>query len=67
MGDVTLDGGDSGIVIDGNELLRGLTGLERRGLGNVALEVSRGVGGGDGVDEAERKVGPGFVDSGDTS
>jgi len=56
MGDVTDDGGDRGIVIGGSELLRGLTGLDRRGLGSPGFDIVCGLGGGDGVDAGERNV-----------
>jgi hypothetical protein len=58
IGDDTVDGGESGIVIGGNVLFRGLIGFDRSGLGRVDLDIASGVGGGDGDDEVDKKVGP---------
>jgi hypothetical protein len=58
IGDVTVDGGESGIVMGGYELFRGLMGLERSGFGRACLDISSGVRGGDGVDEVDKNVGP---------
>jgi hypothetical protein len=58
IGDVTVEGGESGIDIGGKVLFRGLIGLERSGLGRVDLDIASGEGGGDGDDEFERNVGP---------
>jgi hypothetical protein len=64
IGDVTVDGGESGIVIGGYELFRGLTGLDRSGLGRAGLDIASGVGGGDGVDDVDKNVGPWSVEAG---
>lgn len=64
IGDVIVDGGDSGIVTGGYELLRGLTGFDRSGLGKASLDIACGDDGGDGVDAVERNVGPGSVVTG---
>jgi hypothetical protein len=39
-------------------LFRGLTGLDRSGLGSADCDISLGDGGGDGVDVVDKKVGP---------
>jgi hypothetical protein len=66
IGHVAVFGGESGIAIGGYVLVRGLTGFDRRGLGNVGRDMAGGDGGGEGVDVVERKVGPGSADAGDT-
>jgi hypothetical protein len=58
IGDVTVDGGESGMVMGGYELFLGLTGLDRSGLGRAYLDISSGVRGGDGVDDVDKNVGP---------
>ena len=67
-GDVTVDGGESGIEDVGvYVLVYGLTGLDRSGFGNGIFINVCGEGGGDGVDVVERKVGPGPCSAGDSS
>lgn len=43
-------------------MLRGLTGLDRSGLGYPSPGICGGEGGGDGVEAVERKVGPGVAE-----
>lgn len=57
LAQVAVEGGESGR--DGSEalaLLSGMTGLDRSGLGNAALDMV-GDGGGEGVDAEEKNVG----------
>lgn len=67
VGDVIEYGGESGIVTGGYELLLGLMGFERKGLGKAGLDMFCGLGGGDGVEVVDRNVGPGSPESGDTN
>jgi hypothetical protein len=67
IGDVTVEGGESGIVTGGYELFRGLTGFERSGLGKGNRDMTCGDDGGDGVDVVERNVGPGSEETGNAS
>lgn len=58
LAQVAVDGGESGKEESGTlALLRVLIGLERSGLGNAALDMCGGDGGGEGVDVVERNVG----------
>lgn len=63
-GEVTVDGGENGIVTAGHELICGLTGLDLSGLGSADWGIL--CGDGEGVDVVERKVGPGPADPGET-
>jgi hypothetical protein len=55
---LAVHGGESGNDDTGKSALsRGLTGLDRSGLGNANLDIVGGDGDGDGVDVVERKVG----------
>jgi hypothetical protein len=55
---LAVHGGERGNDDTGKSVLsRGLTGLDRSGLGNANLDIVGGDGGGDGVDVVERKVG----------
>jgi hypothetical protein len=65
IGDVTVEGGDNGIVTGGYELFLGLTGFDRSGFGNTDLDIAFGDGGGEGVDVVDRNVGPCSVMTGE--
>lgn len=62
IGDVTVEGGESGKKLRGGTVSRKSTGFAPSGFGYPSSGRFGGDGGGEGVEAAERKVGPGGVE-----